>query len=118
MLSKSRFNVNISHDSGEYDATLNHDGVIRYESTHNGNAMVTPSVEDWARFVKSCQHIGIDKWSTAYENAEGDIIETYWTIDIDIDGLSYKGNGDNAIPEDFDSFTAAVRRLLGGLEFA
>jgi hypothetical protein len=108
--------VNISHDSGKCEATLGDDGAILYESTHGGKATLTPSQKDWQSFVDSCRRIGVDKWNPLYENAEGDIIETYWTIDIDIDGLKYKGNGDNAVPEDFDSFVAAVSKLLGGLE--
>jgi hypothetical protein len=115
---ENRFYVNISHDSGECEATLSDGGMIHYKSTHNGDAMPTPSAEEWTRFADSCRRIGVDKWASMYEDEEGNIIETYWTIDFNVDGLSYSGKGDNAIPENFDSFTAAVSNLLGGLEFA
>jgi hypothetical protein len=116
MAGQHLFHVRTCYQLGKFEATLNDDGSIRYEASHSENQIITPSENDWVRFVRSCKRIGIDKWDAQYDSR--DIIEAYWTIEIDIDGLKYKGKGANVLPAGFQSFTSAVSRLLGGLEFA
>jgi hypothetical protein len=87
------------------------------ESDIDVKLSVTPSLDAWARFWRSCKRIGVDKWREHYE-PEGFVADgTNWEFDIQTPELTYKGEGDNAYPLGFKAFCSAVSRLLGGLEF-
>ena len=102
---------------GMFEVELQPDGNLKYVR-HGKEKFVTPPTEAWARFMRACAHLGIRKWKESYSPD----VEIYdgglWSVDINLDGFKYQGNGDGDFPVGFKSFISAVSRLLGGLEFA
>jgi hypothetical protein len=91
---------------------------MRYSGQPPTDKTISPSLDEWARFWRSCKRIGVDKWKERYE-PEGIVSDgTWWTFNIQTPELAYKGEGDNAYPPGFKTFCSAVSRLIGGLEFA
>jgi hypothetical protein len=104
-----------------YKVTMDTDGTLAYIKEENGKEpteiRVTPSARDWSRFWHACQKVGIKDWKSSYEPEYPVCDGTGWEFNIQTPELTYKGEGDNEFPAGFDSFLAAIRRLLGGLEF-
>jgi hypothetical protein len=101
---------------GMYQVRLQSNGSLEYDRTGEKREYVTPSESAWERFARSCERIGVRKWKSDYTSEDYD--GGFWSIEIDFDGLYYKGNGDGAFPVGFRVFCSAVSRLLGGLKFA
>jgi hypothetical protein len=101
-----------------YEVSLEPDGRLRHvEQTQDGETetFVTPSKEDWERFLRSCKRIGIDGWVDIYVQPVCD--GTNWEFEIQFDSLNCKVKGSNHYPMGFQAFLSAVTRLLRGLNF-
>jgi len=84
---------------------------------------IMPDDMAWAKFWSELDAIGIWEWSSLYENPveEG----THWFVHIVKGERSVTAEGENAYPgaeglasrTNFERFLAALRELLGGVEF-
>lgn len=76
---------------------------------------VNPSDSQWEafwRFMEGCRD-----WAPEYL-AEDDAGGTEWWVLADRDGLRLNSRGSGAYPANWRSFLDAVRRLIGGRDFA
>ena len=89
---------------------------------------VTPTTKQWNQFRRSLDEIKVWQWRTNYPNP-GAYDGTQWSVDIRYPDRALKAEGDNNYPDragkpgglkvtkTFGLYTAAIRKLLGGLEF-
>jgi hypothetical protein len=95
-------------------------GTLKYRarSGEGGEAVreIVPTTDQWEAFWSALDHAGVWKWKTRYPNP-GILDGTMWSIEIEREGRSISGRGDNASPRSFRTFVEAIRSLLGGLHF-
>ena len=90
---------------------------------------VVPTAEQWREFRRFLDRINVWQWHTNYPNPGVDD-GTQWSLDIQYPDRALKTQGDNNFPgregkangspkmtKPFGSYTAAVKKLLDGLEF-
>jgi hypothetical protein len=118
----SKFDVFIgSFWSGRYRVRSMGNGSVYYLADGGGRETVrckiTPSAKAWVAFWKACSDIDMENWNKKYEADDFVSDGDEWSFSIETPALSYKGEGHNAFPDNFDVFRASVRKLLGGLAF-
>ncbi len=97
---------------------------VRYKAAHGmlrlpetKGETFTPDLIAWKEFREALERINAWDWKTRYENSaikDGTIWEV---VVIDSPERPIISFGENAYPEKFDLFLAAVKRLIGGREF-
>ena len=108
-------------------------GVLIYK-TQSGNQRVSqieiiPTVGQWDEFRRSLDSLKVWQWRLDYPNPQ--ICDgTQWSLDIEYSDHLLRATGDNNYPtasgrpngkphstKTFESYLAAIQRLLGGKEF-
>jgi hypothetical protein len=81
----------------------------------------SPGAEEWARFRKSVNRLGVREWEPEHVSAHSCCDVTYWHLRLEMDGWSTVVRGANAYPgssgpevsKQFREFLTAVKRLIG-----
>ncbi|MCK8517994.1 hypothetical protein [Methanoculleus sp. 7T] len=81
----------------------------------------SPTDEEWARFRKIVDQLGVWEWEPEYVSAYSCCDVTYWHLRLEMDGRRIVARGANAYPgspgpegsKEFREFRAAVERLIG-----
>ncbi|HCG98611.1 MAG TPA: hypothetical protein DE036_02045 [Actinobacteria bacterium] len=104
------------------------EGNLTYESSPGMYALavieeIAPDRDAWVVFWDELDAVGVWSWEALYDNpaAEG----THWFVHIAKGERFIKSEGENAYPgsdgleptEAFERFLAALRMLLGGVDF-
>ncbi len=102
------------------------DGRLLYERASGGGYSgvvmeASPAPDEWARFLETADRLGIYEWKPEYIAAYSCCDVTYWHLHLEAAGRSIVARGANAYPgssgaevsKEFNTFRAAVERLLG-----
>jgi hypothetical protein len=110
-----------------------HNGVVRHSAAKPGEKAdvkeVVPTVRQWRDFRRALDEINVWSWRTNYVDVrvcDG----TAWSVEIRYSDRALDSKGSNSYPgragkrsarpeatRAFSSYLAAVKKLLGGLEF-
>ena len=109
-----------------------------YTSTffrHPRTRIIKPTRQDWTAFWREMEAVELWRWRDDYQVPPPNVVNdgTQWHINLAFGNHLVKSSGNNAYPADndprrggtlvaestarFRRFTAAVRRLTGGLDF-
>ena len=108
------------------------DGVLNYSKSagkKTNEFTLTPTLEQWKTFKSALNSLNVWKWKSDYINLN--ILDgTSWSLDIEYSDRKLHARGANDHPtqsgkangkpeptEAFNTYLAAVRKLLGGKEF-
>ncbi|MDR2523337.1 MAG: hypothetical protein LBC93_06520, partial [Synergistaceae bacterium] len=85
------FKVRTMDQLGWYQVELQPNGSLEYNNIFEEKKYFTSSESAWERFERSCERIGVRKWESVYTSETEDCDGGFWWIEIDFDGLQYKG---------------------------
>jgi hypothetical protein len=82
---------------------------------------VSPTPEEWARFMETADLLGVREWEPEYVSAYSCCDVTYWYLRMETDGNSvvvrgangYPGSAGPEVSQQFREFREAVERLIG-----
>jgi hypothetical protein len=74
---------------------------------------VKPSPQEWKRFWRACDQIGVWKWRPRYENST--VNDGFsWRVLIEFDHKKFESSGSNDAPTGLKDLLKSVSELLGG----
>jgi hypothetical protein len=123
----ARFSASLEGFMGpSYKVEMATDGSVIYLHNPKGftsakgvkRTVVKVRPQEWVTFCKSLEEAGCFAWKKDYIRA--DVLDgTSWTLDFSWAGRNIASRGRNAYPnkKQFDAFTAATVKLLGGKDF-
>jgi hypothetical protein len=118
--------VDLEGDTLTYRA-LRHEMVADKPKDVETKMQMKPTDEQWRQFAKALDEAQVGRWRAYYPAAAGLADGTQWSVALDWPGRSVRSSGPNNFPgrplperpwgDQFDTYLAGVKALLGGEDF-